>query len=68
MDAEVISEMVERQREYYKSGETLPVKFRIDKLKKLREHIRLHEGEISEALKKDLGKSDFEGYMLSQIT
>lgn len=58
-----IDRVLAEQREYFDSGETLSVKFRIEMLKKLREAIRTHEDEINEALTKDLGKSSFEGFM-----
>ena len=56
-------EILEKQRKYFESGKTLPVKFRIEMLKKLYELVKQYETEISDALKKDLGKSDFEGFM-----
>lgn len=63
MDESVISGYLKKQREYFQSGATLSVKFRIEKLKILRETIRKYEKEIGKALRADLGKSDFEGYM-----
>ena len=35
MTSEQISSLLDKQREYYKSGATIPVKFRIEQLKKL---------------------------------
>lgn len=58
-----IHELLEKQRAYFASGETLDVDFRIRMLKKLRNAITAHENEIAIALQKDLGKSDFEGFM-----
>lgn len=58
-----IQEILERQRRYFQSGATLPVEFRVEMLKRLREAVQSHEGEIAEALKADLGKGDFESYM-----
>ena len=57
-----IREIVDDQRIYFQSGATLPVEFRVEMLKKLREAVQKHESEISEALKTDLGKGDFESY------
>ena len=51
------------QREYYASGATLSVDFRIEQLKKLYAAIKKYESEINEALKRDLGKSGFEALM-----
>lgn len=58
-----VAELLKMQREYFQSGKTLPVKNRIENLKKLRECIKAHEEEICLALKTDLGKSDTESYM-----
>ena len=63
METKQIDQIVESQRTYFESGATLPVKFRIEMLKKLRTAVRKYETEIEEALKSDLGKSDFEGFM-----
>lgn len=58
-----IEQILEIQRNYFRSGTTLPIKFRIEMLKKLRNAVRKYESEIAVALKEDLGKSDFEGFM-----
>lgn len=58
-----IDQLLEKQRAYFRSGATLSVDFRIEMLKKLKNAILKYENDIHLALKKDLGKSDFEGYM-----
>ena len=69
-----IRELIEKQRKFFYSGETLPVKKRIENLKKLKDTVLQHEEEINLALKQDLGKSAYESYMcetglvLSEIT
>lgn len=63
MTEQEIKHLVIRQRTYFETGATLPVSARIDALRKLRDAISSHEGAIHEALKKDLGKSNFESYM-----
>ncbi len=63
MNIQNIDEILQSQKEFFQSGKTLPVSFRVDALKKLRESIKSHEDEIAEALTKDLGKSAFEGFM-----
>lgn len=63
MNIQNIDEILQSQKEFFQSGKTLPVSFRVDALKKLRESIKRHENEIAEALTKDLGKSAFEGFM-----
>jgi len=55
--------LIQKQKAYFESGETLPVKFRIAMLKKLYNAILQHETEINLALTADLGKSEFEGFM-----
>ncbi len=55
--------LFEKQRAFFKTGKTLPVSFRLEALKKLRECIKRREADISSALYADLGKSDFESYM-----
>lgn len=58
-----IASILEKQRKYYRSGATLPVKFRIQSLLKLYKCISKYKEEINEALKKDLGKCDFDGFV-----
>lgn len=58
-----IDKILEKQQEYFKTGETLPVKFRIEQLKKLKRTIIEKEDKIADALKSDLGKGSYESYM-----
>ena len=58
-----IDKILEKQQEYFKTGETLPVKFRIEQLKKLKRTIIEKEDKIVDALKSDLGKGSYESYM-----
>ncbi len=58
-----ITEILEAQRAFFHSGATLDVAFRIAHLKKLYAAIQAQEAQINEALRADLGKSGFEGYM-----
>jgi len=60
MDVQMI---LKGQRRFFRSGVTLPVEFRVEMLKKLREAVQEREAEIAEALRADLGKGDFESYM-----
>ena len=55
--------ILNRQKEFFRSGATLPVKNRLEALKKLKEVIQNREDEILEALHIDLGKSATEAYM-----
>lgn len=58
-----IKQIIEKQRNYFYTGATLDVDFRIAALKKLKAGILSHEAEIKEAIHADLGKSAFESYM-----
>ena len=51
-----------KQEEYFRSGKTLPVKARIESLKKLKEAMKSNETLLLDALEHDLGKTQFEGY------
>ena len=63
MTAQEIALILNEQRKFFLSGETLPIKFRIQMLKKLYASVISHKEEILSALSSDLGKSDFEGFM-----
>ena len=63
MTSEQIKSLLKKQRDYYKSGATIPVKFRIEQLKKLYAAIKKYETQVNDALKADLGKSHYEGFM-----
>ena len=58
-----IHEIAEAQRKYFQTGATLPVAFRLEMLKKLRDAVNRHEAEIAGALAADLGKSAYESFM-----
>lgn len=63
MQREEINKIIISQREFFYKGETLDISYRIKALKRLKSCILKYETEILEAIKKDLGKSNFEGYM-----
>ena len=58
-----LNKILEKQRTFFASGATLDIDLRISKLKLLRDTVKQYEKEISTALKQDLGKSEFEGFM-----
>lgn len=62
LEKDRISEVVQKQEKYFRSGETLDLKFRIAQLKKLYKAIKSHEEEIFDALYLDFKKSRFEAY------
>lgn len=55
--------IVEKQRNFFNTHQTLDVSFRVQTLKTLRKAILAYEDKINDALFKDLGKSNFESYM-----
>ena len=55
--------IINEQRHFFLTGSTLDVEFRIQSLQKLQSAILKYETEIHDAIRKDLGKSDFESYM-----
>lgn len=57
-----IKNIFEKQKEFYNTGKTKNIDFRINNLKKLKTVIKENEENIIQALKKDLGKSSFESY------
>ena len=69
-----IEKLVKKQRDFFNSGETLNVSFRISALERLRACIIKYEKKINQAIRADLGKSAFESYMcetglvLSELT
>ena len=63
MTSAEIQTLLGKQREYYKSGATISVKFRIEQLKKLYAAVKKYETEVNDALTADLGKSHYEGFM-----
>ncbi len=63
MTSDQISNLLQKQKEYYKSGATIPVDFRMEQLKKLYAAVKKYETEVNDALKTDLGKSHYEGFM-----
>ena len=58
-----ISGLLEKQRAFYRSGQTLSISFRKEQLKKLYAAVKRHENEINDAIQKDLGKSHYESFM-----
>lgn len=55
--------VVEKQRNFFKTGKTLNVSFRLRMLERLQKAIIAMENEIHKAIRMDLGKSSFEAYM-----
>lgn len=54
--------MLKEQQKFFQRGVTRQVDFRLAALETLQKAMKRHEAEIIQALKKDLGKSEFESY------
>ena len=50
-----IQNILEKQHKFFQTGQTLPVNYRIEQLKKLKDSIIRHEPDLNLALKADLG-------------
>ena len=57
------SALLRQQREFFQTGKTKPIDFRIAQLKTLKQAIVEYETAINDALKADLNKSVFETYL-----
>ncbi len=57
-----IAGLVESQRQFFATGATLPVAWRLAQLKKLRAAIQAHEQDLVQALRADLGRAAAEAY------
>ena len=55
--------IVEKQREFFLTGKTLDVSWRIEQLKHLKEAVLRYETEFEAALHEDLGRSTVEAYL-----
>ena len=62
-DESQIREIVAAQRRFFRTGQTLPVKWRIQQLKRLKAAVIAHADEFTAALAEDLGRSEVEAYL-----
>ncbi|MDA1529452.1 aldehyde dehydrogenase [Bacillus cereus group sp. TH260-2LC] len=58
-----INNILEEHKEFFHTGSTKTLQFRLEQLRKLKDGIQRYEKRIIEALYKDLGKSEFEAYV-----
>ena len=74
MNKEDVKNLIKKQREFFESGTTQKVEFRLAALRRLKQFIYKYENKLNMALKEDLNKCGFESYMcetgllLSEIT
>ncbi len=57
-----IADIIARQQEFFKTGKTKDVGFRLEQLKVLKQAVSENQEAILQALKADLGKPEFEAY------
>ena len=60
---ESVHQIVEAQRRYFRTGETLDLKWRIGQLKKLKAAVLANKELLQDALYEDLGRSPVEAYL-----
>ncbi len=63
MDNYKISNIVSKQKQFFRTNKTKDIKFRLENLRKLKKLILQNEEKISDAIYADLKKSRFESYM-----
>lgn len=66
MQENEIQAIVAGQRQFFFSGKTLPLDYRIQALKRLKQAIVGNQKKIADALQQDLGKSEAEGFMVAK--
>ena len=59
----VVRDIVAAQRKFFRTGETLSVRWRIKQLKRLKAAVLAYEREFEDALAQDLGRSRVEAYL-----
>ena len=57
-----LDELLQKQKDYFRTGETRDIEFRISKLKRLKKAIKIYEQKVLKALRKDLGKPEQESF------
>ena len=60
---ESIHSIVDSQRRFFRTGETLSIRWRIKQLKRLKAAVIEHQQEFIDALAADLGRSELEAYL-----
>lgn len=64
MDQTQVKNLLESQKAYFLSGETLDIDFRLAQLEKLKSSFIKYEPKIIEAVKKDMGRNEMETYLI----
>src|SRR5258708_4513272 len=63
MQGSYFNTLLKRQRDFFSRGNTLPIEFRIEQLKKLKSLIPAYEEELMIALQNDLQKTPMESFI-----
>ena len=63
-----VTELITSQRQFFATGKTKDVNFRIAQLKKLKQAIKEHQNDVLSALKADLNKPEFESFFELVVT
>lgn len=58
-----IKERIQRQKEFFATGKTKGLSFRLEQLRKLKKGIKDYESKILETLRQDLNKSELDAYL-----
>ena len=59
----VIQRLIQQQRDFFATGQTQNIQFRLEQLYRLKQAIASHEAEIIKAVKADLHRPDLEAYL-----
>jgi aldehyde dehydrogenase (NAD+) len=54
--------LLQRQRDFFATGQTRPIEFRLAQLRKLQAAVIAHQDQIIAAVQKDLGRAPYEAY------
>ena len=57
-----LDELLQKQKDYFRTGETRDIEFRISKLKRLKKAIKIYEQKVLDALRADLGKPEQQSF------
>lgn len=57
-----LDELLQKQKDYFRTGETRDIEFRISKLKRLKKAIKIYEQKVLDAIRADLGKPEQESF------
>ncbi len=61
-DPAYFTQLLQTQRAFFAQGTTKPIAFRLAALRRMRDWIKAHEGDLLDALHADLHKAPFEAY------